>query len=183
MLDVGVVSPDEGASSSPRFFQAYKDPALLPVTFSAMPYYLRAWMKTSPAARLAMEKCVRDSYDAMVLKGASTFWETDDGGDAFDYAGSLCHAWSSLPVYYCHRYILGVTPLEPGFRRFQVKPYPGSLTHAMGTVPTPHGEIQVNWVLIDGIVHIDVDCPPETEAVIDCYPEFPVTIGEIRKKM
>ena len=175
MLDIGVVSPDE-ADSCPQFFQAYKDPELLPVTFSAMPYFLRAWMGVSPESRLAMDKCMRDNYDAMVLKGATTFWETDDGGDAFDYAGSLCHAWSSLPVYYCHRYILGVMPLEPGFRRFQVKPYPGLLTHASGTVPTPYGEIHISWRLLDGLVRLKVECPPETEAVIDSYPEFPVTI-------
>ncbi|MBQ7175813.1 MAG: family 78 glycoside hydrolase catalytic domain [Victivallales bacterium] len=173
MLDIGVVSPDE---ASPQFFKAYNDKDLLSVTFSAMPYFLRAWMNVSPESRLAMDKCIRENYDAMVLKGATTFWETDDGGDAFDYAGSLCHAWSSLPVYYCHRYILGVMPLEPGFRRFQVKPYPGSLTHASGTVPTPYGEIHINWRLLDGKVHLHVVCPPETEAVIDSYPEFPVTI-------
>ncbi|MBR6372098.1 MAG: family 78 glycoside hydrolase catalytic domain [Victivallales bacterium] len=175
MLDIGVVSPDE-AAFCPQFFQAYADQNLLPATFSAMPYFLRAWMEVSPESRLAMDKFIRENYDAMVLKGASTFWETDDGGDAFDYAGSLCHAWSSLPVYYCHRYILGVMPMEPGFKRFQVKPYPGSLTHASGTVPTPYGEIHITWKLLGATIHLQVECPPETQAVINNYPEFPVTI-------
>ncbi len=174
MLAVGVVNPDDEKLASTQFFEAYKDSSLVPVTFSAMPYFLRAWMEVSRQSRFAMNKCLQDNYDAMVLKGATTFWETDDGGDAFSYAGSLCHAWSSLPVYYCHRYVLGVMPLEPGFRRFQVKPYPGHLTHASGTVPTPHGNISVSWQLLEGTVRLHVDCPPETEAVIDSYPEFPV---------
>ncbi|MBR4220415.1 MAG: family 78 glycoside hydrolase catalytic domain, partial [Victivallales bacterium] len=174
MLAVGVVNPDDEKLASTQFFEAYKDSSLVPVTFSAMPYFLRAWMEVSRQSRFAMNKCLQDNYDAMVLKGATTFWETDDGGDAFSYAGSLCHAWSSLPVYYCHRYVLGVMPLEPGFRRFQVKPYPGHLTHASGTVPTPHGNISVSWQLLDGAVRLHVACPPETEAVIDSYPEYPV---------
>ena len=174
MLDTGVIQPDKKSVSTARFLEAYKDPSLIPVTFSAMPYFLRAWMSVSPESRRAVEKCIYDNYGTMVLKGATTFWETDDGGDAFDYAGSLCHAWSSLPVYYCHRYVLGVTPLEPGFRRFQVKPYPGRLTHASGTVPTPHGDIYVKWQLLDGAIHLHVDCPPETKPVIDSYPEYHV---------
>ncbi len=38
-------------------------------------------------------------WGGMLLKGATTFWETIKGGDDFDGAGSLCHGWSAVPAY------------------------------------------------------------------------------------
>ena len=42
---------------------------------------------------------IRKDYGAMVETG-NTVWETSDGARAFNNAGSLCHGWSSIPVYY-----------------------------------------------------------------------------------
>ena len=39
-------------------------------------------------------------YLYMLRRGATTFWETIQGADDFGGAGSLCHGWSALPVYY-----------------------------------------------------------------------------------
>ena len=39
-------------------------------------------------------------YLYMLRKGATTFWETIEGSDDFSDAGSLCHGWSALPIYY-----------------------------------------------------------------------------------
>ena len=36
----------------------------------------------------------------MMDVGATSVWETIDGASAFDNAGSLCHGWSAIPVYY-----------------------------------------------------------------------------------
>lgn len=41
-------------------------------------------------------------YGAMLLQGATSFWETAEGAADFGGAGSLCHGWSALPVYYYH---------------------------------------------------------------------------------
>ena len=41
---------------------------------------------------------IRANYSPMIATG--TVWETVDGKDAFDGAGSLCHGWSSTPIYY-----------------------------------------------------------------------------------
>lgn len=43
---------------------------------------------------------IEEKYGYMLSCGATTFWETIDGWHAFDDAGSLCHGWSALPVYY-----------------------------------------------------------------------------------
>ena len=46
------------------------------------------------------------TYGYMLERGATTFWETILGESDFDNAGSLCHGWSAIPVYYYH--LLGV---------------------------------------------------------------------------
>ena len=43
---------------------------------------------------------IKDKYKKMLDAGATTFWETEKGADDFDGAGSLCHGWSALPIYY-----------------------------------------------------------------------------------
>ena len=39
-------------------------------------------------------------YGKMLDAGATSFWETEEGESAFGNAGSLCHGWSAMPVYY-----------------------------------------------------------------------------------
>lgn len=41
---------------------------------------------------------IRSTYAPMIEVG--TVWETVEGAIAFDNAGSLCHGWSSMPIYY-----------------------------------------------------------------------------------
>lgn len=43
-------------------------------------------------------------WGSMVYAGATTFWETINGSDAFWKAGSLCHGWSAIPIYFWHKY-------------------------------------------------------------------------------
>lgn len=40
----------------------------------------------------------------MLDAGATSFWEMKDGWKDFDGAGSLCHGWSAIPVYFYARY-------------------------------------------------------------------------------
>ena len=42
-------------------------------------------------------------YGYMLSKGATSFWETLKGESDFDGAGSLCHGWSAIPIYYYHK--------------------------------------------------------------------------------
>ncbi len=45
---------------------------------------------------------IDSTYLKMLKEGATTFWETEAGERDFGRAGSLCHGWSALPVYYYH---------------------------------------------------------------------------------
>ena len=39
-------------------------------------------------------------YTPMLKTGNNTVWETELGASDFDDAGSLCHGWSAIPIYY-----------------------------------------------------------------------------------
>lgn len=43
---------------------------------------------------------IRCLYGKMLAAGATSVWETAEGARAFGNAGSLCHGWSAMPVYY-----------------------------------------------------------------------------------
>lgn len=43
-------------------------------------------------------------WGRMLDAGATSFWEMKDGWKDFDGAGSLCHGWSAVPVYFYARY-------------------------------------------------------------------------------
>ena len=42
-------------------------------------------------------------YTPMLNSGSTTVWETEHGETDFDKAGSLCHGWSAMPIYYYHK--------------------------------------------------------------------------------
>ena len=64
-------------------------------------------------------------------------------------------------------YVLGVEPVEPGYRKFRFSPPPDcGVTSASGRVPTPHGEIVASWRRgADGKVEKSLQCPPGTVCV------------------
>ena len=57
------------------------------------------------------------------------------------------HAWGTPPLNIISRYVLGVTPLEPGFAKISVKPQVGGLRQMKGLVPTTRGAVKVD---VDG---------------------------------
>lgn len=82
-------------------------------------------------------------WGKMLYHGATSFWETDDGAAAFARAGSLCHAWSCVPVYLYGAYVLGVRPVAPGIWR-KTDPVPGGISSAEGRLCAPNGVIEVH---------------------------------------
>ncbi len=59
----------------------------------------------------------------------------------------LNHAWASEPLNIISRFILGVTPLEPGFRKVSIRPRLGGLRHVKATIPTVAGPISIEATL------------------------------------
>lgn len=92
---------------------------------------------------------IKNYWGAMLEKGATTFWETYDpktGKERASFGESLSHGWSSGPAYLLPKWILGITPLQPGFLSFSVKPFFADLKFAKGKMPVGEGKsIEVDW--------------------------------------
>ena len=59
--------------------------------------------------------------------------------------------------------MLGVEPLEAGYKRFRFAPLiGGGLTEADGSVDTPYGKIHAAWQLADGAITARVTVPMGT---------------------
>ncbi len=57
--------------------------------------------------------------------------------------GTHVHGWSCTPTRDMVFYTLGITPAEPGYATARIAPRLGRLAWAKGTVPTPHGLIDI----------------------------------------
>ncbi|MCW1886509.1 family 78 glycoside hydrolase catalytic domain [Luteolibacter flavescens] len=51
------------------------------------------------------------------------------------------HAWGAAPSNLIPRGLMGIEPLEPGFKRFRVRPQTGGLEEAKLKLPTPKGPV------------------------------------------
>ena len=63
-------------------------------------YKFEALRLAGEESERAMWKEMENTWSAMLDAGATSFWEVDGGWKAFGNAGSLCHGWSAIPVYF-----------------------------------------------------------------------------------
>ena len=80
----------------------------------------------------------------MVEMGASTFWEMWSWREG-RLTRSHCHGWSAAPTFFLSAYTLGVRPGGPGFGPVIIEPHPADLAWCRGVVPTPAGDVEVQW--------------------------------------
>jgi len=83
------------------------------------------------------------SWRHMVESGTTITWEAWD--QKYKPNQDWNHAWGAAPANLLPRYVLGVRPLEPGWRRALVQPFTGGLSQASGRASTPRGAITVEW--------------------------------------
>ncbi len=119
---------------------------------------------------------IRRHWKRCVEEGSTTLYESgihDYGRHAFGGIGSLCHGFSTAPISFFQRAILGVRPLEAGFRRFLVAPHLFGLGFVKGRVPTPRGNIMIDCRTENNRVILSIIVPCGLTALIEGkeYPE------------
>lgn len=87
-------------------------------------------------------------WGGMLSEGATSFWETYDatqkGKEKYAmygraYGKSLCHAWGASPLYLIGKYIVGLRPLVPGYKKFELCPHLGCLAWFRTKLPLAEG--------------------------------------------
>lgn len=79
------------------------DSNMTQITLSMMCFKYDAWLSTDKEYfKPIILNEIENLYGTMLKFGSTTVWETELGESDFDGAGSLCHGWSALPVYYYH---------------------------------------------------------------------------------
>jgi hypothetical protein len=111
----------------------------------------------------AILKSIRAGFQPMVAAGASTVWETFAGSTCSPKGfptRSHCHAWSSSPIVFLNRIVLGIRQLEPGGKVFEISPWINGLNWARGATAVPCGSVSVEWRKIkDNILKVIIKAP------------------------
>jgi alpha-L-rhamnosidase len=83
------------------------------------------------------------SWLNMIRVGATMTTEAWD--NKYKSNNGWSHAWSASPVHIIPRKIMGIEPLEPGFRKIRIKPQPASLEYAEIKYPTIRGDVLMSF--------------------------------------
>ncbi len=118
---------------------------------------------------------IKDSWGGQLRYGGTTFFEVyrpswnsilrPNDAPINNQCGytSLAHPWSAGVTKWLSENILGIQPVESGFKRFSIIPFLGDqLTQVSGTMPTHFGSITADFNVLSGICTITV--PPGTIA-------------------
>ncbi|MGB9682249.1 MAG: family 78 glycoside hydrolase catalytic domain [bacterium] len=133
-------------------------------------FYYEALVKLGKMDKILED--IRKNWGTMLEYGATTCWETFIGFLTDRLTRSHCHAWSSAPGYFLSAYVLGIRPLEPGFKKVLIEPNLCGLKWARGIVPTPAGNIEVSYKEEDEYLDVVVTLPKDVTGEI----VFPSTL-------
>jgi alpha-L-rhamnosidase len=124
---------------------------------------------------LACQLLRQDSYPSWlfeVANGATSIWErwngwTPEGGFYSPRMNSFNHYAFGAVGDWMYRYLAGLQPLEPGYRRTRIAPRPGAgFTSARATHESLYGTHVSGWRLTDGVLHVEVEVPGNTTAEV-----------------
>ena len=108
----------------------------------------------------------------LVAQGATALWEMWDG------RVSRNHIMFGEPPAWMYRYLAGMSPLEPGFRKVRFAPnFVSMVNHVRAEHLAPAGKIVSEWRRENGVVRCRFEIPSGVSALV----ELPGISREIRK--
>lgn len=88
------------------------------------------------------------------------------------------HAWGAAPANIIPRLLVGVEPIEPGFRVVRIKPRIGSLSDVSATVPTVRGPISVSITRDEAQYRLRCTIPANMSAELHLLASDPSQVFE-----
>jgi alpha-L-rhamnosidase len=186
-----------GVANAQQIAAIYQQVLSRPSQFMITPYYnfyVISAMAQAGHRREALD-WIRKYWGGMIAEGATSFWEGYDtswpkenfhanlqADDSKGYFVSLSHGWSSGPTAWLSEQVLGVRPASPGFAHSTIRPDLMGLEWAKGSVPTPQGEIRVDYRATKTLNAL-VELPPGVEATVSmpiCGGKNSVTLDGVQ---
>ncbi|QTN32919.1 alpha-L-rhamnosidase N-terminal domain-containing protein [Akkermansiaceae bacterium] len=111
---------------------------------------------------------MKERYQSQVdRKGMTTLYEN------FPKGGSYNHAWNA-PNTVLAKHIAGITPVETGWRSFQILPHLGHLTGLRMEIPSVMGKIAVDLKSGEKSFAVNLVSPAGTKAIVG-IPKSPLS--------
>lgn len=144
--------------------------------------------------KLAYDILLSEDYPSwlyQVNNGATTMWERwdaikEDGSVNEEVVSTQSenmvsfnhYAFGSVGKFY-YQYILGITPLEPGYKRIKLRPFIDKrLNDASGTYNSRAGEIYSSWEFDNEIVRFSFETPSEAIIELPDGSQYEVKAGK-----
>ncbi|MCK5811479.1 MAG: alpha-L-rhamnosidase N-terminal domain-containing protein [Clostridiales bacterium] len=122
---------------------------------------------------------IRNIWGMMLRYDSSTCWEVFPGFYENSRTRSYCHSWSSSPGYVFIKYLLGFSPIEEGFNKILLKIPDVDIKWCEGSIPTPHGRIDVRWSRENNQQVFHAKVPKTIEIVTQINDNWNITIERI----
>ena len=88
-----------------------------------------------------------------------------EGWNCGGYQGSFNHGWSGGPLTLMSQKMAGISPADPGGKRYEILPQPGKVEHVSASMLTSHGLITVDINNGPDNFGMTVELPSSTVAV------------------
>ncbi len=150
-------------------------PALLKIfrsTFLASPYmekYVLEALFVMGEDEYGLERMKKRFWKMVEESAYTTLYENFGGGQDMAGSGTNNHAWSGGGLTILSKYVCGLSPIEPAWKTFRVKPQPGFLKSAATGNETIAGDISVRVEQDKSLFTINLSVPTGTHALV-CIP-------------
>lgn len=142
--------------------------------------------KPQLAYRMLLETQCPSWLYAIVSHNATTIWERwdsmlKDGSINPGQMTSFNHYALGAVADWLHGTVGGISPLEPGWRTFRVRPVPGgNLTFAKVAFEGPHGRVACEWTWdAEGRFEMTLTVPPNSSAIVTLPSELRQDYGAV----
>ena len=136
-------------------------------TEHASPYFEKYVMEAlfkMGEGEYAMERCSR-RFDEMVNHpDYTTLFEGWEIGSSKYGGGTTNHAWSGGAITVIGAELCGIKPIEPGYKKFEVRPQPAGLTEMSLAFPTVRGEVSYSHKVVGEDLKFTITVPKGTKA-------------------
>lgn len=158
---LAVLSGIAGEDKYPQIIEFLKK------TEHASPYFEKYVMEAlfkMGEGEYAMERCSRRFGEMVSHPDYTTLFEGWEIGSSKYGGGTTNHAWSGGAITVIGAELCGIKPIEPGYKKFEVRPQPAGLSEVSLAFPTVRGEVSYSHKVVGEDFKFTITVPKDTKA-------------------